>query len=380
MKTDTDGHATAGPPREPAVAGPHGASNGTNNLGAGTASAVPSTGIDRRRGRKPSPRSGHNRLAGLILIGPNLALFSVFVLVPIVGGLLLSFTTWDITNGLPKWVGLANYHRMFADPLVWQAVLTTLKFILFGVVPTVFIALGLAMLINVRFRFVGAVRSLYLIPAAMSFAASAVVWRYIFLDGPGFGVLDYVISRFGVTPPDWLASPTWALPALDIITVWLSLPAATVLYLAALQRIPDSLIEAAALDGAGPIRRARHVIWPRRPLHDGARRHCRPSFLYQRLVRPGQHPDQGRPAVRHPDAYLLHFCHRLRLRLFRLRGRPVSASGCAYRRHPPRPVGLIEVDPKMIRSARFTRHGRIFWPSSSGSYWRRPCSTWSRGR
>ncbi len=259
MKTETDGHAKAG---LPAFAGQNGVSSGTNNLGAGRTSAVPSTSEDRRRARKPSPRSGHNRVAGLVLIGPNLALFSVFVLVPIVGGLLLSFTTWDITNGLPKWVGLANYRRMFADPLVWQAVLTTLKFIVFGVVPTVFIALGLAMLINVRFRFVGAVRSLYLIPAAMSFAASAVVWRYIFLDGPGFGVLDYVISRFGITPPDWLASPTWALPALDIITVWLSLPAATVLYLAALQRIPDSLIEAASLDGAGPFRKARYIIWP----------------------------------------------------------------------------------------------------------------------
>jgi len=262
MKTETDGHETAGSPGEPAAAVPNRGSSRPNKLGAGKTSAVPSTDIDRRRARKPSPRSGNDRLAGLTLLGPNLTLFSVFVLVPIVGGLLLSFTTWDITNGLPKWVGLANYRRMFADPLVWQAVLTTLKFIVFGVVPTVFIALGLAMLINVRFRFVGAVRSLYLIPAAMSFAASAVVWRYIFLDGPGFGVLDYVISRFGITPPDWLASQTWALPALDIITVWLSLPAATVLYLAALQRIPDSLIEAAALDGAGPFRRARYIIWP----------------------------------------------------------------------------------------------------------------------
>ena len=65
---------------------------------------------------------------------------------------------------------------------------------MFGVVPTVFISLGLAMLINFRFRFVGAVRSLYLIPAAMSFAASAVVWRYLYLDGPGYGVINYVIS------------------------------------------------------------------------------------------------------------------------------------------------------------------------------------------
>jgi multiple sugar transport system permease protein len=71
-----------------------------------------------------------------------------------------------------------------------------------------------------------------------------------------------VISRFGITPPNWLASETWALPALDIITVWLSLPAATILFLAALQRIPDALIEAATLDGAGPVRRVRYIIWP----------------------------------------------------------------------------------------------------------------------
>jgi ABC-type sugar transport system permease subunit len=196
------------------------------------------------------------------MMGPNLLMFTVFVVVPVVGGLYLSFTTWDITNGWPKWVGLANYRTMFADPLVWQSVETTLKFIVLGVVPTVFISLGLAMLINFRFRFVSAVRSLYLIPAAMSFAASAVVWRYLFLDGPGFGVIDYVISQFGVTPPDWLASTTWSLPALDIITVWLSLPTATVLYLAALQRIPASVIEAATLDGAGPVRRLRYIIWP----------------------------------------------------------------------------------------------------------------------
>jgi multiple sugar transport system permease protein len=210
----------------------------------------------------PSRTSRRDGRAAALLIGPNLVMFTVFVVVPIVGGLALSFTTWDITNGFPKWVGLANYHKMFADPLVWQAVETTLKFIVFGVVPTIAISLGLAMLINFKFRFVSVVRSLYLIPAAMSFAASAVVWRYIFLDGPGYGVLDYVISRFGITPPDWLASQSWALPALDIITVWLSLPTATILYLAALQRIPDSVIEAATLDGAGPLRRARYIVWP----------------------------------------------------------------------------------------------------------------------
>jgi multiple sugar transport system permease protein len=157
---------------------------------------------------------------------------------------------------------LANYRQMIHDPLVWEAVNTTLKFIAMGVLPTVVISLWLAMLINFRFRLFSVVRSLYLIPAAMSFAASAVVWRFIFLDGPGYGVVDYVISKFGVTPPDWLASTTWTLPALDIIGIWLSLPIATILYLAAMQRIPDSVIEAAKLDGAGPLRRVRYVIWP----------------------------------------------------------------------------------------------------------------------
>src|SRR5450432_51627 len=174
------------------------------------------------RARPPSRR--RDGRAAALLIAPNLALFPVFIVIPIVGGLLLSFTTWNITNGLPKWVGLDNYRQMRDDPLVWQSVKTTVKFIVMGVVPTVFIALALAMLINFRFRFVGAVCSLYLIPAAMSFAASAVVWRYLYLNGPGYGVINYVISRFGVTPPDWLASTQWSLLSLDIITIWLTLP------------------------------------------------------------------------------------------------------------------------------------------------------------
>jgi multiple sugar transport system permease protein len=212
-------------------------------------------------GSAPRYRRGDGRAAALMM-GPNLILFGIFIVIPVIGGLLLSFTTWNITNGWPKWVGLANYRQMWNDPLVGKSIWVTLEFIAFGVVPTVFIALWLAMLINFRFRFVSAVRSLYLIPAAMSFAASAVVWRYLYLDGPGYGVINYVISQFGLTPPDWLASTTWTLPALDIITIWLSLPIATVLFLAALQRIPDSVLEAATLDGAGPLRRVRYIIWP----------------------------------------------------------------------------------------------------------------------
>jgi len=219
---------------------------------------LPAASVGPKR-RRPARRDGR---AAFLMMGPNFALFSVFIVIPIVAGLYLSFTTWNITTGPPKWVGLANYTKLFNDPIVGVAVGNTVKFMLFGVIPTVVIALGLAMLVNVRFRFVGVVRSLYLVPAAMSFAASAIVWRYIFLDGPGYGVVNWVISQFGVAPPNWLVSTTYALPALDVIAIWLSLPVATILYLAALQRIPVSVIEAATLDGAGPMRRVRSIIWP----------------------------------------------------------------------------------------------------------------------
>ena len=119
------------------------------------------------------------------------------------------------------------------------------------------------MLINFKFRFVSVVRSLYLIPAAMSFAASAVVWRYIFLDGPGYGVLDYVISRFGITPARLAGQPDLGAAGPRhhhrVVEPARRPPSCT---WPRLQRIPDSVIEAATLDGAGPLRRARFIVWP----------------------------------------------------------------------------------------------------------------------
>ena len=159
-------------------------------------------------------------------------------------------------------MGLANYRAMVHDPLVETSVDNTLYFVAMGVVPTVFIALGLALLINFQFRGVTIVRSLYLVPAAVSLAASAVIWQYIY--APQFGLLSYLFEKVGLTPPSegFLFTPGWALPSLDVVCIWTTLPIAVLLYLAALQRIPESVLEAATLDGAGWFRRVRYVIWP----------------------------------------------------------------------------------------------------------------------
>jgi ABC-type sugar transport system permease subunit len=207
-----------------------------------------------------SPRRRDGR-AALFMLGPNVLLFTVFVGVPIIGAFALSFFAWSL-NGSPTWVGLANYKAMFNDPLVGISVKNTLYFVAMGVLPTVFIALGLAMLINFRVRGITIIRSLYLVPAAVSLAASAVIWQYIY--EPKFGFLSYVFNQVGITPPPegFLFTPGWALPSLDVVCIWTTLPIGILLYLAALQRIPESVIEAATLDGAGWFRRVRYVIWP----------------------------------------------------------------------------------------------------------------------
>ena len=198
-------------------------------------------------------------LPASLLIAPNLILFTVFITVPILVALGISFTDWNLV-GSPKWVGLANYRELFSDPMVPQAIQTTMLFLLFGVVPTVVLGILLAMLVNVRFRGVTAVRTLYFVPAVVSFVASAVLWQWIYR--PGEGILDYLLHKLGIVGPAWLSDTHTALVALDIVGIWLSLPTAILLYLAALQRIPTQVIEAATLDGAGAYRRLRHVIWP----------------------------------------------------------------------------------------------------------------------
>ncbi len=189
----------------------------------------------------------------------NIAMYAVFILIPILLAIALSFTSWALV-GTPHFIGLGNYRAMFADPMVWTSIKTTLLFILFGAVPTIILGMLLAMLVNVQMRGIYFMRTLYFVPAVVSFAASAVLWSWIYR--PGEGILDFLLYKVHIVGPAWLGSTTYALPALAIINIWLSLPVAIILYLAALQRIPEALIEAAMLDGAGAFTRLRFIIIP----------------------------------------------------------------------------------------------------------------------
>jgi ABC-type sugar transport system permease subunit len=194
-----------------------------------------------------------------VFLAPNIILFTTFIIVPTVIALGLSLFDWDMMS-TPRFVGLANFLAIPRDPRAINSIVKTAYLIAIGVIPTVLISFLLASLINVKLPGIRIVRTVYLLPLVISFVASAVLWRFIFDNH--FGPINAVLSWFGISGPGWLQSTAWSMPAVAIVVIWLRLPLGLLLYLAALQSINPSLIEAAQVDGANAWQRLRHVVWP----------------------------------------------------------------------------------------------------------------------
>ena len=200
-----------------------------------------------------------DKWAAIAFLTPNVLLFSLFVVLPVIGGVGLSFFSWNLMDD-PRFIGLDNYARLFSDQRAISSLGRTLAFTIGGVVPTVALGFVSASLINIRMRGIEVIRTFYYMPLVISFAASAVLWSWVF--SPSRGLMNWVLSLIGIQGPAWLSSTTWALPSLIVILIWLSLPLVTLLYLAALQGISEEVIEASRLDGAGPLRRLIHITFP----------------------------------------------------------------------------------------------------------------------
>lgn len=213
----------------------------------------------RRGGGRPNRQKRANRLAALILIGPNAVAYLLFIVVPAVTGAALGFFSWDLFT-TPRWVGLTNYRQLLHDPMVASSLGHSLEFVVLGVVPTMLIGFMFAVLVNSQLRGMGPLRVLYFLPLVISTAVAGVLWSAMF--SPDTGLVNRVLSLVGINGPAWLANTTWALPALTVVIIWLSLPLVIILYLAGLQRVPAQMYEAAQLDGAGPWVRLWAITWP----------------------------------------------------------------------------------------------------------------------
>lgn len=203
--------------------------------------------------------------AGWWFVAPALLVIGGFFFVPVAAAFLLSFTDFDIyavaSFDNARFTGLANYAALLGDPIFWKALGNTFYFALVGGPLTIAISLGAALLIHARLiRFKGLFRTIYFAPVVTTLVAVAVVWRYLY--HPRYGLLNYGLGLFGISPIDWLGNPRWAMPAIILLAVWKNFGYNMVVFVAGLQSIPDELYEAAELDGAGAWQRFRHVTMP----------------------------------------------------------------------------------------------------------------------
>lgn len=198
-------------------------------------------------------------------IAPALALLAMFVFLPAAAALGLSFTDFDIYALADirrlRFVGLDNYRRLFGDAEFWMALRNTLYFVAVGGPLSVLVSLAAALLVNHHLTpFKGLFRSLLFLPVVTTLVAVAVVWRYLYQ--PRYGVLNYLLGGFGIGPVDWLGDPDWAMPAIILMAVWKNFGFNMIVFVAGLQSIPESLYEAASIDGAGARQQFFHITLP----------------------------------------------------------------------------------------------------------------------
>jgi len=220
---------------------------------------------------------GAQARAAWYFLAPALILIGLFFFLPVGASLLLSVTDFDIyalgNSSLARFVGLSNYRNLVHNPTFWTAIENTFYFALVGGPLTVAVSLGAALLVNAKaIRLRGLFRTIYFTPFVTTLVAIAVVWRYLY--HPRYGLLNYLLAHIGIGPIDWLGDPHWAMPAIIIMAIWKNFGYNMLIFIAGLQSIPEELYEAARIDGAGALRRFRHITIPQ----------LAPTFLFVGVV------------------------------------------------------------------------------------------------
>lgn len=207
-------------------------------------------------------RKLRNTVAGYLFVSPMLLGIIVFTLFPIIASVILSFTDWRFVTGFDKikFIGIGNYIQLFGDNGFRQSLMN--NFLIMLVIPiTLAISLVLAYIINSKVYAKNLFKVIYFMPGISSVVAVAVVFQIIF--HPSYGPANSLLHALGVeNPPMWLADPTYALPSVMFIMVWIDLGYNMIVYIAGLQGIPRDLYEAADIDGATGWVKFRRITVP----------------------------------------------------------------------------------------------------------------------
>src|SRR5689334_4871611 len=201
------------------------------------------------------------RWLAFVLLVPTLVLLGMFIAYPFVRGILLSVTNSRV--GVPgEFVGLANFYKIFNDGIFRTSVYNT--FLYTGVTTVFKLALGLwlALLLNRNFRGKAFTRAFILLPFIIPTVLSTFAWKWMF--DPTFSVINWTLYQLGIITGriNWLGDPTLAMISIIIVNIWRGVPFYAIRLLAGLQTINPELQEAAAIDGAPPLKRFWYVTWP----------------------------------------------------------------------------------------------------------------------
>lgn len=198
-------------------------------------------------------------LAGYMFVSPYIIGFLVFIAGPMIFSFYASFTDYNITSSF-NFIGLQNYKKMFfSDQVFWTALKNTLIFVILGVPLVRIAAISLSVLLNNTLKGMRIFRTIFYLPVVMSGVATFLLWMQLF--SPSSGLINTVLSWFGIQGPAWLYDPIWTKPALVIMGVWAA-GGNMLLYLARLKGIPQQLYESAEIDGANTFHKLFKITIP----------------------------------------------------------------------------------------------------------------------
>ncbi|GAB5376253.1 MAG: sugar ABC transporter permease [Acuticoccus sp.] len=222
-------------------------------MSAVTAASPAPPGAARRGERPPIDWIGY------VFVAVFAIPFLIFNILPVLFGAFVAFTEWRII-GTPEWIGLENFTEAFGDEWVWLAFRNVVFYALIIVPGVTLLGLAFALFVNQGYPLSGLARTLFFAPNVVSATVIGLVW--VFILDTQYGLLNNTLGHLGIAAVPWLTSAQWSLIGVSIASIWWDLGLAFVLILAGLQDIPRDLVEAARVDGAGPLARLRFVTLP----------------------------------------------------------------------------------------------------------------------
>ena len=202
-----------------------------------------------------------NLFYGLLFASPWLLGMLFFIAYPIIASLYYSLTEYSVLNPVKTFVGLGNYTTLILnDAIFLRSLYNSVYYAVFSIPLSILVAVSIALMLNMKIKGIPLYRTIYFLPVLIPDVAMAILWIWVF--NSQFGIVNTLLWQlFRITGPGWLSSPTWAKPTVILMSLW-TVGQAVIIYLAGLQDVPQSLYDAAEVDGANALQKTWHVTLP----------------------------------------------------------------------------------------------------------------------